>query len=326
VYVGVCNPNAGAPGAGVLCLDAATGKEIWRAASPLGDVRGPVTARQGVVYATTGESWVVAYDAESGRSLWSRPLQATYRHGRPLGINQTPPIPTRHGLLVSDWQRPLYLLDFRTGKTIAERAGNTGYYAAFATVFDDVLYCACRGGSRAAKMPGGELEWEAEETARSTSAGIVADGKYLYTAASSVKARDAATGQVLWQTAVPNAGYQNPVPVVWDDLVLVNGTNFVAVDLKTGEPRWTVPCAQDAGRFRRCRRHKMAGSSTPVVAGALAYFGHDDTSIRAVNRHGNVRWEHRLGVPVKTSPTVSGNLLFVHDFAGNLWCFAPRAD
>jgi hypothetical protein len=26
---------------------------------------------------------------------------------------------------------------------------------------------------------------------------------------------------------------------------------------------------------------------------------------------------------VNTSPTVSGNLLFVHDYVGNLWAFAP---
>ena len=69
----------------------------------------------------------------------------------------------------------------------------------------------------------------------------------------------------------------------------------------------------------------MSGSSTPIVAGDLAYFGHDDTSIRAVDCKGALVWEHRLGTPLKTAPVVSGNLLFVHDYAGNLWCFAaPR--
>ena len=70
---------------------------------------------------------------------------------------------------------------------------------------------------------------------------------------------------------------------------------------------------------------RKGGSSTPIVAGDLAYFGHDDTSIRAVRRDGQVVWEYRLGTPIKTDPVVSGNLLFVHDYAGNLWCFAPAA-
>ena len=78
-------------------------------------------------------------------------------------------------------------------------------------------------------------------------------------------------------------------------------------------------------RFARSQRQVLAGSSTPIVAGSLAFFGHDDTSLRAVDRDGAVRWEYRLGTPVKTAPAVSGNLLFVHDYAGNLWAFAPRA-
>jgi hypothetical protein len=59
-----------------------------------------------------------------------------------------------------------------------------------------------------------------------------------------------------------------------------------------------------------------------MVAGDLAFFGHDDTSVRAVNSEGTVAWEHRLGTPIKTAPLVTGNLLLVHDFAGNLWCFS----
>ena len=62
-----------------------------------------------------------------------------------------------------------------------------------------------------------------------------------------------------------------------------------------------------------------------TVSGSLAFFGHDDTSRRAVDHDGVVRWEYRLGTPLKTPPAVSGNLLFVHDYAGNLWAFAPRA-
>ena len=72
-------------------------------------------------------------------------------------------------------------------------------------------------------------------------------------------------------------------------------------------------------------RQAMAGSSTPIVVGDHAFFGHDDTSIRAINREGDVVWEHRLGTPIKTAPAISGNKLFVHDYAGNLWCFAGPA-
>ena len=118
-----------------------------------------------------------------------------------------------------------------------------------------------------------EVVWEGEEPARSTSAGIVVDGRFIYNAASSVKALDAATGNEIWQTPVPNAGFQHPIPVVWNDLVLVNGVHFTAVDFGTGAIRWTIPCAQDPTRFVRSQRITIAGNSTPIVAGDFAYFG-----------------------------------------------------
>ena len=255
-------------------------------------------------------------------SLWSKPLAAAYAQGRPLAINNTPPVPTRFGLLVSDWQKPQRLLDYSTGEQKKLLEANVGTYASFATVFDDVMYCVRRGGGDALKLPQGEPLWKIDESSRSTSAPIVVDGKLIYSGSSGIRVRDASTGNPIWQAGFVGAGYQNPVPVVWDELLLVNGEDFRALDLKTGKTLWTVDCAAEAGRFVRSRRQAMAGGSTPIVAGDLAWFGHDDTSIRAVNRNGDVAWEHVVGTPVKTGGVITGNLLLIHDFAGNLWCFA----
>jgi outer membrane protein assembly factor BamB len=322
VFVAVGNPNAGTPGAGVLCLDAATGKQIWKSDSPLGDVRSAVSVHNNVVYAITGDGWVAAYDAATGRSLWSKPMNSAYQDGRPLAINNTPPVPTRHGLLVTDWQKPQRLLDFATGEGRAELAGDVGYYASFATVFDDRMYSVRRGGGNVLQLPDGKEVYKFEEASRSTSAPIVVDGKLIYNGSSGIRVRDASTGKLLWQKGLTNAGYQNAIPVVWDDQILVNGEDLRILDLKTGETRRTVMCGREADRFLRSRRQAMAGSSTPIIAGDHAWFGHDDTSIRAINRAGDVVWEYRLGTPIKTAPAISGNLLFVHDYAGNLWCFA----
>ena len=325
VFVSVGNPNAGTPGAGVLCLDAATGKRLWRTDSPRGDIRGPVSVHDGVVYSILAEGWIAAFDAGTGQVKWTRPLNASYRDGRPLAIINTPPVPTAKGLLVNDWQKPLWLVDYTTGKTIRRLAGDVGAYAAFATVFDDVLYSVRRGGGTAVRFPGGEPVWTITETSRSTSAPIVVDGKLIYTGSSGIRVRDAATGKLLWQKGLSGAGYQNAAPVVWDDLILANGGDMRLLDLKTGATRHTVPCGREADRFRRSRRQALAGSSTPIIAGDLAFFGHDDTSIRGVTRNGEVAWEHRLGTPIKTSPVITGNLLLVHDYAGNLWCFAGQS-
>ncbi|MBM83429.1 MAG: hypothetical protein CMJ78_22960 [Planctomycetaceae bacterium] len=324
VYVAVGNPNAGAPGAGVNCFDAETGKTIWKADSPHGDIRSAVTVHYGNVYAITGEGWVVAYNAQSGKPLWSKPMHENYKDGRPLAINNTPPVPTRFGLLVSDWQKPQRLLDYATGREIRQLAGDVGYYASFATVFDNLMYSVRRGGGNVIQLPDGKEVYSFKEAARSTSAPIVVDGKMIYATSGTIRVRDASTGEMIWTKGVLSSGYQNAIPVVWGDQVLMNGANFQIFDLKTGDVRKTIKCAQEADRFVRSRRQSIAGSSTPIVAGEYAFFGHDDTSIRAINRAGKVVWEHRLGTPIKTAPAVSGGKLFVHGYAGNLWCFAAK--
>ncbi|MEZ6049316.1 MAG: PQQ-binding-like beta-propeller repeat protein, partial [Planctomycetaceae bacterium] len=322
VYVSVGNPNAYTPNAGVLCLDAATGSTIWKSESPFGDIRGPVTVHDNVVYAITGESWVVAYDALTGIPRWQKPMTRDYATGRPLGINQAPPLPTSRGLLVTDWQKPQYLIDYQTGEDQLELAGDAGYYSSFPFVANDVMYTVCRGKASALSLKDGSEIWTYEEKARGTSAPIVVDGKFIYNSSNGVRAWDASTAENLWNRSVPNVGNQHAVPVVWDDQLIVNGTNLALLDLQTGEVRETVKCATDAERFQRSRRQAMAGGSIPIVAGDLAWFGHDDTSLRAINKQGEVIYEYRLGTPIKTAPAVTGNLILVHDFAGNMWCFA----
>jgi len=110
---------------------------------------------------------------------------------------------------------------------------------------------------------------------------------------------------------------------VWDDLVLVNGKSFYGLDLATGKTRFEVNYATDRSRFERSQRQRIGAGSTPIIAGNVAYYGHDDTSVRAITKAGEVVWEYVVGTPIKTSPVVTGNLLLIHDFAGYLWCFGP---
>ena len=321
VYVSVGNPNAHAPGAGILCLDAKTGEPIWKAPSPHGDIRGAVTVHKGIVYTITAEGWVAAYDANNGDQKWVTQIQSDYKRGRPLAINNTPAVPTAAGLLVSDWTRIQYLLDYTTGEQIRSLDGNVGSYAAFATVSDDRMFTVARGVGTALSLSSGETIWKYMENSRSTSAPLLHGDKLYFTSSGGIVARSQENGELVWRTPYANAGYQNPIPIVWDDQLLVNGTNFRSLDLATGKVLWQVDCGREADRFLRSRRQAIGGSSTPLIAGDYAFFGHDDTSIRAVDRQGKVQWEYRLGTPIKTAPTACGNLVFVHDFAGNLWCF-----
>ncbi len=62
--------------------------------------------------------------------------------------------------------------------------------------------------------------------------------------------------------------------------------------------------------------NRLVGITTQSLANDLQSF-----LIVVKGLPADVVWEHRLGTPIKTAPAVSGNKLFVHDHAGNLWCF-----
>ncbi len=339
LYVAITNPNAGAPGSGVLCLDAHTGRRLWQVDTPLGDIPGAVTVRQGYVYAFTAEGWVTALDARTGDRLWEKPLAPDFRLGRPNGNNYTMPTPTEEGLLIADWRRTQLLLDYRTGQVLGQPPANiqSSHFTPFCTVYDGILFSAQRDSRIAVGLVSGEVVWQKDDTLHHTSAGVLEDDKFIYTGCCSsenlperkgnfVKAVDAGSGELLWETLIPNSiepflRYSNPVPVVWDELVLANGEDLIAIDLKAGTVQWRVEHARSTDWFAGSQRQVLGGLSSPLVAGPVAYFGHEDTSIRAVDKSGKVLWEYRVGTPIQASPAVSGNLLFVHDYAGNLWCF-----
>ncbi|MFH1616842.1 MAG: PQQ-binding-like beta-propeller repeat protein [Planctomycetota bacterium] len=327
VYVVVTDPTVGNYRSGVLCLDAKTGVKIWYTPSPKGDIRAGATVYKDTVYIVTGESWAAAMNAYSGKLIWSKPLKPEYRLGRPLGLNTASPVPTKYGLLAYNFYESLLLLDYKTGEQIAEFDKNMCYIGeTVPTVDNDIMYFASHSGRFAIKLPSGDVLWQSSASAKSTSAGILYNGKFIYSFQDGARALDMKTGELLWGTIVMNEGSAPPTPTVFNDMILVNGTDLAALDSKTGEILWKVPCGREADRFERSRRQVLGGFSTPVVSGDLAYFGHDDTSIRAIDKTGDVKWEYRIGTPVKTDLAIDGNLLFVYDFAGNLWCFAPAKD
>jgi hypothetical protein len=283
-----------------------------------------------------GAVWVAAFDAETGRVEWQTPLNDEARLGRPLGAIYTIPVPTDRGLLVSDRGSPPVLLDYRTG-TITPLEGGSApdKYGPFITVYNGTMYSAQSNRQLAIPLLSSRPLWERKDDLKS-SAGVLGGGLFIFTGccqdgANVAVAVNATSGELAWVTSLPDPDLglsgtlndANPIPVVWDDLVLANGRELAALDLTSGRLRWKVACGRDAHRFARSQRQVLGGHSSPLVAGGLAFFGHDDTSVRAVNSRGEVMWEYEVGTPVNTSPASSGALLFVHDHAGNLWCFAP---
>lgn len=106
-----------------------------------------------------------------------------------------------------------------------------------------------------------------------------------------------------------------PLELAWS--VNTGGRVF---DAATGEPIWEHQFAYTAAMAEHSQRQAYAGQSTPLVAGGIVDAASDDGHLHAFALDdGELLWRHNLGVPLKGSPVVSGNALYICDWDGNLY-------
>lgn len=145
----------------------------------------------------------------------------------------------------------------------------------------------------------GEVAWTAPTSRAATLA--AGDDVLRVTTRGDVELRCAASGEVLWNTrVVPRVGPASPPVVIAQPgvarvaLLTESERRLVALDLRTGEARWTLTARHSGSfRLRRVGRLVLAVSGDSVVTAV------DLTS-------GEVVWRHGDGVPYSVAPLVHG--------------------
>ena len=321
VYVGVDCKEIGHPGVGISCFDA-SGKRLWHADTDSSICFAPAAA-DGVVYAVSAVGTCYALDAGTGEPKW-----ATQPFGPPNGHRLMECCPTLSGdeLVLTSDSSHCAVLDRATGETKRQTGLGGGWmYFSFPSVREGRLYAGLRKRAVAHDWRSGESIWSADIATGKIASAPVFHRRKLYVNSSVLSCLDEATGKKLWQQSVPTSGNGMSVAVPAGDLVLANGSKLRAFEAETGALRWEHEYVYGGERAERSQRQSYAGQSTPLVAGDVAYVGSDDGHLYAFSlEDGKVLWRYNLGVPIKGSPVVSGNTLFICDWDGNLWCFVPR--
>jgi len=321
VYVGIDNKEAGHPDAGVACYGATTGEQLWRGAMDSSVCFAPA-ARDGVVYAVGSLGTCYAFDAQTGAEKWR-----TQPFGVPSGHRLVQCCPVLHEdelVVVTNGQGAV--LDVKTGQTRRTLALGSGLMRfSFPSINEGRIYGGFRKLATARDFKTGDKVWDtAIASGKISSTPVPYRGK-LYINAAALSCLDEKTGEKLWQQSVPTSGNGLSIAVPAGDLVLGNGTYLKAFDADTGTPRWQYEYVYDADTAKVSQRQVYAGQSTPAVAGDTVYVGSDDGHLHAFKlTDGTLLWRYSLGVPIKGSPVISGNALFVCDWDGNLYCFVGR--
>jgi outer membrane protein assembly factor BamB len=324
VYVGPENMNVGRFKPVLQCLDAATGARRWETALDA-CVRSSPAATDGRVYVQTNAGTAYCLDADSGAIVWRKTL---YPHRCNPDDAKCAVLIDQGRLFTCGEYGPVSVLNLQTGEAIASwptpGAADRIYYGG-PFPYAARIYLSTLWGAFACELASGKTLWQTgvqELVRRGVAMGVVQDGVYYVRGYAGVAAFNAAEGTLVWSVR-NNVGGGVPIPTLADGVLYVGGQRAAALDARTGKELWGYAAMRQPDESNR--RQTFGGSSSPLVAGDLVYLGRDDGDLVAIDRRsGAPVWCFSVGLPVKGSPVVSGNTLFVCDFDGNLHAFAGR--
>lgn len=312
-----------------LCLDAATGKEVWKdkyataavkgAASGFPGPRSTPAVGEGKV-CTLGVNGVVScLDAASGKVLWRK------EKSKPQFCTSTSPIIVDGKCIV--FAGALTAFDLATGEEKWKWSGaEAGYGSPVLMTVGGVkqVVTPAMGTLAGVALDDGKLLWQVKLSGGYSSnySTPLFDNDIVYYSEAGGKGKGGGTMALkvekgdagfsvkeLWKKPLAAAGYHTPV--LKGDLVfgVTSGLNFFCMDAKTGNTLWT-----DTAKRGQCGSILDTGSVMLALTSdqQMVVFEPTGKEFKEVAKY-------RVGEGETWSvPILSGNRLFVKDKAGNL--------
>jgi eukaryotic-like serine/threonine-protein kinase len=318
----------------LYCLDAATGRERWRAALGGAVVSTPAVSGD-LVVATARERTVAAVDLATGRPRWrfETGKDQPFEWGWDYWLS-SPAIADRR-VYVGSGDGRLYALELSTGRELWELPTD-GRVRSSPAVTDGVVYVGSMDGRvYAAAADSGKPLWSfategvtidqkaAGFDRRSivSSPALSDDLLFVGSRDAHLYAVDRKTGRQLWRfghpvermEGAPELSWVLSSPAVADGVVYTgssDGRFFNAVRAKSGEEVW---------RFRTPDNVLSSGS----LAGGQVFFGCDDGHLFALDaQSGAERWRFRAGGGIVSAPVVDGGTVYFGSDDGFVYALA----
>jgi outer membrane protein assembly factor BamB len=263
-------------------------------------VMAPPVAANGYVYVMDGLSKVSAISTENGGVAWSTELPARNkrdRHGFGGGVAYD-----GGKLYVSSGNRYVAQLDAATGGMGWKRDTASPIHSAPTVATGRVFAVSTDNELLAFNAATGAEDWSYQALAeparllRASSPAVSGDTVVAAFASGEVIALRTANGNDLWNQALSRASRTNALseirdvagrPVIYkgDVYAASHSGVFAAIDLRTGQPRWTLP---------------VASTTSPWAAGDVVYVVSQGGEVICASREsGQVYWIRDLNAGVK---------------------------
>ncbi len=275
--------------------------QAWQA--PTGNSIGSVpTVANGVVYVSSSDGKMYAFDANTGRVLWTTPTGSYYLGSAPTVANGK--------VYIGSFDHMLYAFDARTGATLWS-APTGGRIGSSPTLVNGVIYIGSDDGKLYAfNASKGANFWIVPTGGAIRSSPAVFNGVvYVGSDDHVLYAIKAATGATLW--TVRTEGRIRSSPAVVNGIVYVGSEDhkLYAVKADTGVILWTASTGDSI-------------FSSPAVAQNVVYVGSNDGKLYAFNATGGtLLWTASTGDSIFSSPAIANGVLYIGSNDHKLYAF-----
>ena len=306
--------------AAVVCMDMASGEVKWRY-SVRHSIRSCIAAEDGCIFAQDVNGWLYALEASTGQLVWEKDLEMNKQVPLDNGLV------TSDGIVYAGTGHSLCALRAKSGEQVwRNKDWDTSHgTASTLSVHNGVLVAQTFWEAAYANdAQTGKMLWGRGAYGYGGSATMIDDLVY-FTSNSSLCVANARTGKRIIQKKFDFLINNLSASLVTDSEIILatSADGVIALDRETLEVKWrfkpsksliyTAPSLDDPAS-------SLEGS--PVWSGEKIYIGASDGVLYALNRKtGKLQWKHEFGSAVLGTVAVSGNMLFVADFAGNVYGF-----
>ncbi len=268
----------------VAALDAATGKQLWKA-KPAGPLRGSPTIAFGLVFVMTQDNQIHALNSEDGTNGWNQSASSGQ-----TGVFGVGAPAAGQGTVVAG---------FSTGELVAYRYENGRQ-----------LWADALARTSLSTTVGVLTDIDADP--------IIDRGRvYALGQGGRMAAYELTSGQRIWELNL--AGISTPAIAGDWIFTLTDDAKLLCIARTTGKVRWMTQLA----RFKNETKRKNAIYWTgPVLAGDRLWFANSNGQVySAASGDGSIALLAELKSPVTLAPVVANGTLYVLDDSGKISSF-----
>lgn len=246
-----------------------------------------------------------ALDRDTGEKIWSVPIEGS-GWGAPLVVDETVFVASERGA---------YAFEALTGSTIWKVEGGDHKGFIGSPSYADGILCFGQGGNFfALDSATGKEQWVKEGETWFYGSAIANGTVYVGNDDGRLHAYDLKTGEERWQTEVKGEGWS--APAIADGIVYVGNIDqhLYAFNEETGKELWSFEAADWA-------------SSDPVVSDGVVYFGvgnHDNREgprpLYGLDaRTGEELWQFEAESRLMTAPALSDGTVYIVSIKGRVY-------